>query len=114
MYKIEINNIKKTFYLTFSGIFTPDEVDNFLKEYSSKVSSIPSNEYKLVADTTNLRVSKQEMLPLMKNCIALYMQTPFQKRYAVEGDSIITNMQMKRVCSEANADIHFIKNTNEI
>lgn len=114
MYKLEINNTKKTFNLTFSGMMTPEEVEDFLKEYNSKVSSIPSSEYKLVADASNLRVSKQEMLPLMKNCISLYMQTPFEKRYIVEGDSIITNMQMKRVCSDANANIHFIKNVNEV
>lgn len=114
MYKVEINNTKKSFNLTFEGVFTPTEVDAFLKEYQAKISSINSTDYILIANATNISISKQDMLPLMKNCFSLYMQTPFKKRYIVEGSSAVTNMQMKRVSKEINAEFSFIKSENEI
>lgn len=96
-------NIKHTqnaLLVTAGGFFTPQEGQDFIKSYNDAVKKINPKETKLILDGSSLRTSTQEMLPILKNCLEMYIKDNFQKIYMVKYASAITNSQVSRLGKE--------------
>lgn len=97
MFKFEKKQAEKALVITVGGFMKPDEAEAFLKEYEENVNSIQPSEYKLIIDSTDLAVSKQDMLPVLEGCFNLYMSNGFKKILMVNPSSVIAKNQMQKL-----------------
>lgn len=114
MFKIELNKIKKVLTITVGGFFKEEEGRDFLQDYQSKVNSIKPAEYALIVDGTDLSTSKQDMLPVLSNCMSLYKGTGFKKALGVYPKSVTASIQLKKVASQIGLPMEFGKTVDEV
>jgi len=88
---------EKVINVMIEGMFTPQNAVDFIAEYQKNVAGIKPSEFALVFDATNLKVSTQEVLPMLENCMQLYKQTGFEKIVVNMGSSAIVKNQVMRV-----------------
>ncbi|WP_137744038.1 hypothetical protein [Robertmurraya siralis] len=101
-FSIKVNKATKTIDLVVVGTFTPEQVQEFVADYSEKVKSIDPKEYTLNADSTDMDVLTQEMVPAMENTIRMYQQSGFQKLVVTIKKSPILKMQLNRIFKNTN------------
>ncbi|WP_068621002.1 hypothetical protein [Paenibacillus tuaregi] len=97
MFVFEKKQAEKALAITVSGFMKPDEAEAFLKEYNEHINSINPAEYTLIIDSTNLAVSKQDMLPVLEGCFKLYMSNGFKKIMMVNPSSVVAKNQMHKL-----------------
>ncbi|APM40854.1 hypothetical protein BS101_20145 [Clostridium kluyveri] len=97
MYKLEIKPEKNIFLITFKGLLSKKEGEEFLSELLRKLKTFDTSKYNLVVDTQELKVSTQDSTDNIKSTIELLVKTPFKGRYNVVPKSIIAELQAKRV-----------------
>lgn len=96
-YAINLDKAKKEIGLKINGSFTPDKVDQFIKDYNSNVNSINASEYILKLDVKDLELVSPEMVPLLEDCYALYRDSKFKKVVFEISNNIIVKMQLSRL-----------------
>lgn len=101
-FAIKVNSTAKTLDVLIVGTFTPQQVQDFLADYSAKVKSIDPKEYTLVADSTDMDILTQEMVPAMENTIRMYQQSGFNKLIVTIKKNPIMKMQLNRIFKNAN------------
>lgn len=114
MFKIELNNIKKVLTITVGGFFKEEEGKAFLQEYQKSVGSIKPADYSLVVDGTELLISKQEMVPILENCMMLYKRTGFKKSFGVYPKSPSSAMQLRKVAEKIQLPMEFGSTVGEV
>lgn len=87
--------------IKFQGMFAQEDALAFLNEYQRQVKAINAKNYDVVLNAVDLKVSPQEMLPLLEQCFELYKQTGFKKVFMILGNSVTLKMQVKRVADKA-------------
>lgn len=97
MFKFEKKQAEKVLVITVGGFMKPDEAEAFLKEYEENVNSIKPSEYNLIIDSTDLSVSKQDMLPVLEGCFNLYMSNGFKTILMINPSSVIAKSQMQKL-----------------
>ena len=93
----DLKHEEKALNVMIEGMFTPQNALDFIAEYQKNIAEIKPAEYALVFDATNLKVSTQEVLPMLESCVQLYKQTGFKKIVMNMGSSAIVKNQIKRV-----------------
>jgi len=88
---------EKILSVMVEGMFTPQNVMDFVGEYQKNVAMINPADYSLVFDAEHLKVSPQDMVPLLENCLQMYKQAGFGKIKGNLGSSVIVKSQLKRV-----------------
>lgn len=101
-YSIKVNSVKKEIDILIIGTFTPQQVQAFVADYSAKVKSVNPQEYTLVADSTDMDILSQEMVPAMENTIRMYQQSGFRKLIVTIKKNPIMKMQLNRIFKNAN------------
>lgn len=108
-FDIKVNNVAKSIDMVIIGTFTPQQVQEFVQDYMTKVNSINASEYTLNVDSTDMDVLTQEMIPSMENSIKMYQQSGFNKLVVKIKKSPILKMQLSRILRNAgfsnNAEI---------
>lgn len=107
-FEIKVNNAAKSIDMLIEGTFTPQQVQEFVADYSSKVKSINAKDFTLNVDSTDMDVLTQEMIPSMENSIRLYQQSGFDKMVITIKKSPVLKMQLNRILKKAgfaNAEI---------
>lgn len=92
-----LNHEEKTLNVMIEGMFTQQNALDFIADYQKNIAGIKTNEFILAFDAKNLKVSTQEVLPMLENCVQLYKQTGFMKIIMNMGSSAIVRSQIKRV-----------------
>lgn len=113
MFVFEKKQAEKKLVITVSGFMKPDEADAFLKEYDENIKSINPAEYTLIIDSTDLAVSKQDMLPVLEGCFQLYMSNGFKKIMMVNPSSVIAKSQMKKLAESISYTGIFVDTMEE-
>lgn len=109
MYTLKLDKVKKVFTATVSGFITPEMGNAFVKDYEKEIKGINPKDYTLVVDSTDLKPSPKESIPVLKGCFEFYMKDGFKVIRMVEASSATTNMQLKRVARETNFTGTFVK-----
>ncbi|WP_445486499.1 hypothetical protein [Niallia sp. 03133] len=102
MFTFEKNQVKKELYITVSGFIKESEGEAFLAEYHQNVKQIVPSAYTLIVDSTNLSVSKADMLPVLEGCFKLYMSNRFKKILMINPSSVIARTQMQKLAQNIN------------
>ena len=96
-FAFDLKSGTKDLNVLVEGMFTQQNAADFINEYQKNISRINPGEYNLVFDATNLKVSTQEVLPLLENCLQLYKQAGFKRIEVNISSSTIVKNQIKRV-----------------
>lgn len=102
MYSIELQG--KKLIIECSGLFTEDEAKAFIGDYQQKVKTLDAKNTNLILNCTELKVSPQEMIPMLQGCMELYMKDGFKNVFMVDFSSAITNSQVKRIAKSIGFD----------
>lgn len=97
MYRMEVNNSNKTFFILAEGFFTMEEGQKFAGEYQTKVSSINPPEFTLIVDAKGVKPSSPEVAEALQSVMGMYINVPFKKRFMVKLDSSIAQSQVQRL-----------------
>ena len=97
MFKIENRIPQKTLILTVSGLVSESEARELIEAFKTKISTINPTEYKLVINAREQKASTKEVIPLQREAIRLYMDTPFKVRKSVVIGSKLTMKQIKAI-----------------
>lgn len=114
MFTIKVDHDKKTLEMVIGGVFVESDAEAFLKDYKSKVATLKPNQYTLIADCRKLQTSASNMMPILKNCVALYMEYPYKKRYTIFSESGISKSQMFKIGEEVGGGMQFVSSPSEI
>ena len=114
MYKIEVDERKKSFIVMVEGFIQEDEGLQFLSDYKSNVGKINPKEYSMVICGEGLVVSKKEMIPVLEQCISMYMDTGFKKYFGTYPKSAIAKMQLSKIVNEKNFEFAFKDTLGEV
>ncbi|PAD68944.1 hypothetical protein CHH83_11180 [Bacillus sp. 7586-K] len=90
------------------GTFTPEDVQNFVKDYQAKVNSIDASAYTLDVDCTTMDILKPEMVPALENSFKMYKESGFGKVLFTINKSAILKMQLNRIARNSgltNAEV---------
>lgn len=109
MYTLKLDKVKKVFTATVGGFITPEMGEAFVKDYTKEIKGINPKDFTLVVDSTELKPSPADSIPILKGCFEFYMKDGFKKILMVEAKSATTNMQLKRVGRETNFTGEFVK-----
>ncbi|MGG0658436.1 hypothetical protein [Rummeliibacillus pycnus] len=96
-YIIKLDKLKKEMYMQINGTFSPEKVDQFVKDYDRNVNSIKPSEYNLRLDCKDLHLVSPELVPLLENCYEMYKKTGFQKVIFEIPNSVVLKMQVSRL-----------------
>lgn len=77
--------------------WTPQQVDEFVKDYQRKVSSIDAKLFDLKVDCTDMDIITQDMIPRLENSFREYKETGFKKVIFTIKKNPIIKMQLNRV-----------------
>lgn len=101
MFKNEVRTKEKLFMVKVGGFFKEDEAAAFLEDYLAKYKSINPREYSLVLDCKDLAVSGQNMIPVLKQRLEMYISQGFKKVYFVKLKSPTGMLQLRKVGEES-------------
>ncbi|WP_102026244.1 hypothetical protein [Salirhabdus sp. Marseille-P4669] len=100
-YNISVNNSAKTIDMVIEGTFTPQQVEAFVKDYTTKVQSVNAGDFTLNVDSTDMDVLTQDMVPAMENTVKLYQSSGFDKMVITIKKNPILKMQLNRILRNA-------------
>lgn len=96
-FSININPTAKVVDMIIVGTFTPQQVEEFVKDYQQKISNIDAKLFDLKVDCTDMDVITQDMIPKLENSFRMYKSTGFKKVIFTIKKNPIIKMQLNRV-----------------
>jgi len=87
----------KILYAMVQGFFKPADANEFVEEYTKNVKTINAKEYELHFDCKSMKVSSQEMVPMLTACFEMYKKDGFTKVVFYCGESASLKLQIRRV-----------------
>lgn len=97
MYEVNINKDNKIFTVVAGGYFKPEEANAFMKEYTEKKNSINPGEYSVVLQDNELKVSNEEMVPILSGILKQYIADGFKKIYLLPMKSAVALGQLRKL-----------------
>jgi len=99
-YNIDVTTNDKSLKIKLEGNFTETDAINFIRDFDGEAKKIQTKEYNLSFDASSLKVSPQQMLPVLKGCFETYKRLGFKKVHINIGSSAVLKMQVNRVIKE--------------
>lgn len=99
-YAFNLKTDEKIIDVMVEGLFTPQNATNFISDYQKCIAKINPTQHTLAFDATKLKVSTQEMLPMLEGCLQMYKEAGFCKIVVNAGSSAVLKMQLRRVVSK--------------
>lgn len=96
-FTFDLNHDEKAVNVMVEGMFNLQNATDFMADYQKNIAGLKTAEYELIFDAKNLKVSSQEMLPMLEECMHMYCRTGFRKIAINMGSSVIAKSQMKKV-----------------
>lgn len=96
-YTIKVNSSKKTVAMRVSGSLTPEDAENFVRDYHKSMNTIDPTTYNLEFDCTTMKVVSREMVPMLEDCYKLYKESGFNKVIFQIKENAMLSMQLKRL-----------------
>ena len=112
-YSIDLQEGKKMMHIKVWGFFKQEDAQDFIEDYKGMVSKINPEKYTLAADSTGLKTSPRENIPLLKSCMKMYMDDNFDNIAIINPDNRIAKNQAKRVARECDFTGSFVDSYKE-
>ena len=109
-YNFELDQKEKTFVIEVWGVYQEADAEAFMEEYNKQVNMINPANYRLIVDSVELKTSKQDMLPMLKQCLKMYKNEGFKEIVMVTPDSHTAKVQLKRTTEDCGLDCEFSDN----
>lgn len=103
-YTIQVNSTQNAVNMEVGGSYTPEKVEQFLKDYHNKIDPIPASQYELHFDCRSLNIVTQDMVPHLQGCLELYKTSGFKKVVVEIVKNPIIKMQLNRIAKNAGLD----------
>lgn len=87
LFKMTLNQNDGILLISYSGYFTVYEAKLFQRELELRLSRIQPEEYALVVEMQDIRLSTQELAPMFEEIKQAYLSAPFRSIYSVECQS---------------------------
>jgi hypothetical protein len=100
-FNLSLNRAGKIMNAMVQGFYKPEDANGFVADYSSMVHEIKPAEYELHFDCSNLKVTSQDMLPMLSACMEMYKKDGFKKIVFGCGSNPTLKMQIQRVARNA-------------
>lgn len=98
-FNLKLDRVKKVFHAEAHGSFQPEDATAFVAEYTKVINEINPAEYEFQFDATKLKVSTQDMIPMLSACLELYKQAGYRKIVFDCAGSATLKMQLRRVAT---------------
>jgi hypothetical protein len=95
--ELKLDKTSKILFAKVQGAFKPDDATEFVMAYTKNVAEINPKEYELHFDSTQLKVSTQEMVPMLSACFEMYKKDEFRKIVFNCGTNATLKLQINRV-----------------
>jgi hypothetical protein len=96
------------FIITITGFAGTEKASTFVQDLKDEVSRIDVKNFTLIADGTDLKTFKPEILIVLEKSYALYMSLGFKKVIVVNPVRVTPRLQIKRVAKNVNFTGEFI------
>lgn len=104
-YSIETNEKTKMMEMMVSGTFTPQDYENFIKDYSVKTAAIDASQYTLNVDCRKMDLLTPGEVEKLQGSFEKYKETGFKKVvFIVSQAQSIMKMQLNRIARKAGLD----------
>lgn len=102
MFKMTLNQKDGILLISYSGYFTVYDAKLFQRELDLKLSGIRPEDYVLVVDMQEVRLSSQDLAPLLDEIKKAYTSAPFRCIYSVEADGWTASKPKRKDQSRPN------------
>lgn len=84
------------------GFFKESDGLAYIKEYTNQIRKINPSNMNLVLDCTELSVTKQDLMPMLKSCFESYKKDNFKKVTTIvtEKNQAVLAMQLKTLSNK--------------
>ncbi len=100
MLKLEVDNLKKVFFVKSSGVIELQEIKDYVRSFEEAIKKVDTSQYALIIDAREQKTISPEGAPLLEYCLKLYVDTPFRKRFSVVLESAVAMLQIKKLGKE--------------
>jgi len=100
-YEINVKNSQKVIEMAVRGAFTPEQAEQFHKDYEREVGSIKAVEFVLKVDSLDMTVITQDMIPKLQYSLEMYKKSGFKTIQVLINESKTIKMQISRVARNA-------------
>jgi hypothetical protein len=97
MIKLDVDPVKKVFFVRTSGMVSFDEAKDYINDLEAKIKTVDPSQYSLIIDAREQKAVSPDTVQLLEKALNIYSSTPFAKRYSVVLESTIAMSQIKRV-----------------
>lgn len=97
MLKLEVDTSKKVFFVKAAGVIEKPEIIDFASNFEEAAKKVDARQYVLIIDAKEQKTISPEGAPLLEQCLKMYVETPFRKRFSVVLESAVAMLQIKKV-----------------
>ena len=91
--------------IKIGGFFSKEDGEAYIREYNSQLRKINPKTKSLVLDCRELKVTTQDLLPMLQGCIVKYCSDEFKNVKAIiNKNQPVLSMQIKKLVRNANVD----------
>ena len=85
-----------------------------MDDYNRKINSINPSEYNFVICGKDLKTSRQDMLPILEQCLKMYKDSKFKRYYSSKPTSPTCFLQLKKLLDKVGIDMNFDETVEDI
>jgi hypothetical protein len=97
--ELKLDKVGKILYATVKGFFQPVDANEFVEEYQKNVKLINPKDYELHFNSRELKVSSQDMVPMLSACFEMYQKDQFKNLIFDCGTNAGLKLQIRRVAT---------------
>ena len=102
LFKMTLNQNDGILLISYSGYFTVYEAKLFQRELELRLSRIQPEEYALVVEMQEIRLSTQELAPMFDEIKQTYLSAPFRSIYSVECQALAAGKTKRKSQTRPN------------
>jgi hypothetical protein len=95
--ELRLDKASKVLFAMVQGSFKPEDANEFIVAYNANVAQINATEYELRFDCTALKVTTQDMVPMLSACFEMYKKDGFLKTVFDCGTNATLRLQCRRI-----------------
>lgn len=108
-YSIRTNQSTQKVEMKVNGTFTPQDYQNFARDYAKMAASIDAQAFTLIVDCRDMDLLGSEEVEKLKGSFLSYKETGFRRvLFTISPAQTIIKMQLARVARQAGLDNHEI------
>lgn len=108
MFRMEINEEDKIFFIYAEGFFSVSEGESYIKHFLRKIKEINPNDYNFILDGRYCKISTPEVCERLKIMMHIFVDTPFKKKIAIYQLNPVARKQIENLGKQVKGFESFI------